>query len=112
MAIYQGRLFKAVYLIDYKKYYQDCSKKGKSSKSISRRTYNKFHQFCRDYSPKNNIINFVFMHLKQTEFIEEKFETESGDEDKIDNTFSPLSTNSIATKDFMEFYEMVLKTDE
>lgn len=111
-----------IYLVDYKKYYEDCSKKSKSSKSISGRTYNnKFPQFCRDYSQKNNItqreINFVFMHLKQTGFIfiEEEFETESGDVDKNDNTFSPLSVNSTGyyiTKDFLEFYEMVLKTDE
>lgn len=101
-----------MYLVDHKKYYEDCSKKSKSSKSIFERTYNnKFPQFCRDYSQKNNImqreINFVFMHFKRTGFIEEEFETESKDVDKNDNTFSPLSVNSTEyyiTKDFLEFY--------
>ena len=88
-----------LYLVDYKKYCEDCSKKSKSSKNISGRTYNnKFPQFCKDYSQKNNItqreINFVFMHLKQTGFIEEEFETESGDVDEDDNTFNSLSVDS------------------
>ena len=109
-----------LYLVDYKKYCEDCSKKSKSSKNISGRTYNnKLPQFCKDYSQKNNItqreINFVFMHLKQTGFIEEEFETESGDVDEDDNTFNSLSVDSTGyyiTKDFLEFYEMVLKMDE
>lgn len=37
-----------LYLVDYKKYCEDCSKKSKSS----RREYNKFSQFCKDYSQK------------------------------------------------------------
>lgn len=109
-----------LYLVDYKKYCEDYSKKSKSSKNISGRTYNnKFPQFCKDYSQKNNItqreINFVFMHLKQTGFVEEEFETESGDVDEDDNTFNSLSVDSTGyyiTKDFLEFYEMVLKMDE
>lgn len=109
-----------IYLVEYKKYCENYSKKSKSSKNISGRIYNnKFPQFCRDYSQKNNVtqreINFVFMHLKQTGFIEEEFETESGDVDENDNTFSSLSVDSTGyyiTKDFLEFYEMVLKMDE
>lgn len=57
----------------------------------------------------------MFMHLKQTGFIEEEFETESGDVDENDNTFSSLSVDSTGyyiTKDFWEFYEMILKMDE
>ena len=109
-----------LYLVVYKKYCEDYSKKSKSSNNISGRTYNnKFPQFCKDYSQKNNItqreINFVFMHLKQTGFVEEEFETESGDVDEDDNTFNSLSVDSTGyyiTKDFLEFYEMVLKMDE
>lgn len=109
-----------LYLVDYKKYCEDCSKKNKSSISFLGRAYNnKFSQFCKDYSEKNNItqreIYFVFMHLEQTGFIEEEFETESGDVDENDNTFDSLSVDSTGyyiTKDFLEFYEMVLKMDE
>ncbi|MCI9080476.1 MAG: hypothetical protein HFH68_16480 [Lachnospiraceae bacterium] len=109
-----------LYLVDYKKYCEDCSKKKKSSISLLGRAYNnKFPQFCRDYSEKNNItqreIYFVFKHIEQTGFIEEEFETESGDVDENDNTFNSLSVDSTGyyiTKDFLEFYEMVLKMDE
>lgn len=109
-----------LYLVDYKKYCEDCSQKNKSSMNLLGHAYkNKFLQFCKDYSKKNNItqreICFVFMHLEQTGFIEEEFETESGDVDENDNTFNSLSVDSTGyyiTKDFLEFYEMVLKMDE
>ena len=57
----------------------------------------------------------MFKHIEQTGFIEEEFETESGDVDENDNTFNSLSVDSTGyyiTKDFLEFYEMVLKMDE
>ena len=50
----------------------------------------------------------MFLHIKQTGFIEEEFETESGDVDENDNTFDSLDVESkgyYITKEFLDFYE-------
>lgn len=86
-------------------------------KYINGKTYsNKYETFCREYSKQINVssreIAYVFLHIKQTGFIEEEFETESGDVDQDDNTFDSLnveSTGYYITKEFLNFYEMVLR---
>ena len=60
------------------------------------------------------MLNSVFIRLKQTGFLEEEYETESGDVDTDDNTFSELSVESsgfFVTKSFLDFYDMVLKIE-
>ena len=108
------------YLIEYKKYCEDSSKQGKSKKYINGKIYsNKYGTFCHEYSKRINVspreVDYVFLHIKQTGFIEEEFETESGDVDQTDNTLDPLgveSTGYYITKEFLNFYEMVLKRNE
>lgn len=53
--------------------------------------------------------------LNKRDSIEEEFETESGDVDENDNTFDSLDVESkgyYITKEFLDFYEMVLKRNE
>jgi YegS/Rv2252/BmrU family lipid kinase len=108
------------YLVEYKKYCEDSSKRGKSTKHINGRTYsNKYESFCNEYSKQIKVspgeVDYVFLHIKQTGFIEEEFETESGDVDENDNTFDSLDVESkgyYITKEFLDFYEMVLKRNE
>lgn len=53
--------------------------------------------------------------MKQTGFLEEEFETDSGDVDKDDYSFSSLSIDSTGfyiTKRFLKFYDMVLMVEE
>ena len=95
------------YLVEYKKYCEDSSKRGKSE------------SFCNEYSKQIKVspgeVDYVFLHIKQTGFIEEEFETESGDVDENDNTFDSLDVESkgyYITKEFLDFYEMVLKRNE
>ena len=76
------------YLVEYKKYCEDSSKRGKSTKHINGRTYsNKYESFCNEYSKQIKVspgeVDYVFLHIKQTGFIEEEFETESGDVDEM-----------------------------
>ena len=55
------------------------------------------------------------MRIKQTGFIDEEFETETGDVDENDNTFDSLSVDSTGyyiDKSFLTFYDMVLKIDD
>lgn len=87
------------YLVEYKKYCEDSSKRGKSMKHINGRTYsNKYESFCNEYSKQIKVspgeVDYVFLHIKQTGFIEEEFETESGDVDENDNTFDSLDVES------------------
>ena len=91
------------YLVEYKKYCEDSSKRGKSTKHINGRTYsNKYESFCNEYSKQIKVspgeVDYVFLHIKQTGFIEEEFETESGDVDENDNTFDSLDVESIKTE--------------
>lgn len=109
-----------LYLVEYKKYCEDLSKKSKSTRHINGKTYsNKYEAFCREFSKQIKVspreVDYVFLHIKQTGFIEEEFETESGDVDENDNTFGSLdveSTGYYITKEFLDFYEMVLKRNE
>ena len=99
------------YLVEYKKYCEDSSKRGKSTKHINGRTYsNKYESFCNEYSKQIKVspgeVDYVFLHIKQTGFIEEEFETESGDVDENDNTFDSLDVESkgyYITKEFLDF---------
>lgn len=108
------------YIVDYKKYCENSYKKNKSTKHKEKTAYsNKYIAFCREYSKQTGAsireINYVFLHIKQTGFIEEEFETESGNVDEDDNTFDSLtveSTGYYITKQFLEFYEMVLKRNK
>ena len=108
------------YLVEYKKYCEDSSKRGKSTKHINGRTYsNKYESFCNEYSKQIKVspgeVDYVFLHIKQTGFIEEEFETESGDVDENDNTFDSLDVESkgyYITKEFLDFYKMVLKRNK
>ena len=108
------------YLIEYKKYCEESYKKSKSTKRTNGKIYNnKYEAFCRDYSKQIGVstreIDYVFLHIKQTGFIEEEFETESGDVDEDDNTFNSLeveSTGYYITNEFLEFYKMVLEKNE
>ncbi|MEQ2605174.1 hypothetical protein [Dorea longicatena] len=109
-----------LYLVEYKKYCEDLSKKSKSTRHINGKIYsNKYEAFCRKFSKQIKVspreVDYVFLHIKQTGFIEEEFETESGDVDENDNTFGSLdveSTGYYITKEFLDFYEMVLKRNE
>ena len=57
----------------------------------------------------------IFTRIKRTGFIEEEFETQSGDVDKKDNTFDSLEVESkgyYIDSSFFRFYDMVLKHEE
>ena len=99
-------------LIDYKMY---CDEKNKDKKF----RYNRWDYFRSHYTKLKQITAHelwsVFMRLKRTGFIEEEYETESGDVDTDDNTFNSLSveSNGFCIDDsFERFYDMVLKMEE
>ena len=109
------------YLVDYKKY---CDEKDKQKKAkgvkfygkVSR--YNLWNTFEKEYSESQGITRLElyssFIRIKQTGFLEEEYETEDGDVDADDNTFSSLSIDSIGfyiTQRFLRFYEMVIKME-
>lgn len=82
-------------------------------------SYNKWGYFRNDYTKQKSITSSelcsVFMRIKQTGFIDEEFETETGDVDEDDNTFDSLSVDSTGyyiDKSFLAFYDMVLKIDD
>lgn len=99
-------------LVDYMLY---CEGKNKN-----RRTqYNAWAYFRRDYAKKMKISESelwsIFTRIKRTGFIEEEFETQSGDVDKKDNTFDSLEVESkgyYIDSSFFRFYDMVLKQEE
>lgn len=98
------------YLIDYKSYCEEQSKTKNAS-------YNRWGYFSRYYTKQRGITGSelcnVFMRIKNTGFIDEEFETETGDVDD-DNSFSSLNVESrgyYIDKSFLEFYNMVLKVD-
>jgi len=106
------------YLTDYKLYCEEISKnkKGNSNNNVN---YNKWGIFSRDYSKKNKIsINELcsaFMRIKQTGFIDEVLETESGDVDEDNYSFNSLGIESngfYIEKCFLKFYDMVLNMQE
>lgn len=99
-------------LVDYMIY---CEARSKNKKV----QYNAWAYFRRDYAKKMQISESelwsVFTRIKRTGFIEEEFETESGDVDKEDNSFDSLQVESSGyclDNSFFRFYEMVLKQDE
>lgn len=107
------------YLMDYKMFCETSDAKSKSSKVTIKYKYNnKWYQFSKEYSKMlqitpNELYN-AFIRIKQTGFVEEEYETEDGDVDEDDNTFSSLSIDStgfLITKSFLDFYEMVLKME-
>ena len=56
------------YLVEYKKYCEDSSKRGKSTKHINGRTYsNKYESFCNEYSKQIKVssgeVDYVFLHI-------------------------------------------------
>lgn len=107
------------YLVDYKKYCEESATKSKSSKIIKKYTYNnKWSAFSKEYAKTQGLtkseLYSVFIRLKQTGFLKEEYETESGDVDTDDNTFSELSVEGngfFITKSFLDFYDMVLKIE-
>lgn len=99
-------------LVDYKLH---CENKSKG-KQVN---YNDWTYFRKDYAKKNQIseseVWSIFMRIKRTGFIEEEFETQSGDVDARDNTFSSLEVRSIGyiiDDSFLRFYDMVLKMED
>lgn len=100
------------YLVDYKLF---CDKMNKGK----RIRYNRWIYFSREYTQKYNISSSelwsIFMRIKQTGFLDEEFETSSGDVDKSDYTFSSLEVESngfYIDDSFQRFYDMVLKMGE
>lgn len=100
------------YLIDYKKYCEEKSK-GKKVK------YNRWAYFRKEYAEIQQVTEVelwsVFMRIKRTGFIEEEYETESGDVDADDNTFNSLVVDSngfYIDNSFDRFYKMVLEIEE
>lgn len=110
------------YLVDYKIFCeaQDKNKKCKSAKTIGKNTYyNRWNYFCGDYIKENHIskdeLYHAFVRIKQTGFLEEEFETDGGDVDQDNYSFDSLSIDSTGfyiTKNFLTFYDMVLKMNE
>lgn len=105
------------YLVDYKIYCETSSAKSPSSVITKKYIYkNKWASFSKEYSQRlqittNELYN-TFIRIKQTGFLDEEFETESGDVDEDDNTFNSLSVDTngfLVTRSFVDFYEMVLK---
>lgn len=99
-------------LVDYMLY---CKEKTKNKKI----QYNAWAYFRKDYAKKMKISESelwsIFTRIKRTGFIEEEFETESGDVDKEDNTFNSLQVESngyCIDSSFLRFYDMVLKQEE
>ena len=99
-------------LVDYMLY---CEEK-KDDENIQHYTW---AYFRRDYAKKKNIseseLSSIFARLKRTGFVDEEFETESGDVDKIDNTFDSLQVESngyYLDSSFFRFYDMVLKLED
>lgn len=109
------------YLVDYKKYCdeKDKQKKAKGVKSYGKASrYNLWNTFEKEYSESQGITRLElyssFIRIKQTGFLEEEYETEDGDVDADDNTFSSLnidSTGFYITQSFLRFYEMVIKME-
>ncbi len=100
------------YLTDYKKY---CDEKNKNAK---RQYSNRWSYFRRDYTRKHQIpegeLWSAFVRIKRTGFIEEEYETESGDVDAEDNTFNSLTVDSngfCIDDSFNRFYDMVLNME-
>lgn len=100
------------YLVDYKRYCDEKSK-GKNVK------YNKWIYFSKEYTAKQQItageLWSIFMRIKGMGFVEEEYETESGDIDADDNTFNALTVESngfYIDNSFNRFYKMVLEIEE
>lgn len=81
--------------------------------------YNMWVRFTKDYSEKTKISTSelwsIFARIKRTGFLEEDFETESGDVDQTDNTVDSLQVESNGyslDKSFFRFYDMVLQSEE
>lgn len=99
-------------LVDYMLY---CEEKTKEKRT----QYNTWEGFSEDYSKKMKISRSdlwsIFTRIKRTGFIEEEFETESGDVDEEDSTFDSLQVESngyFIDSSFFRFYDMVLKQEE
>lgn len=100
------------YLVDYKRYCDEKSK-GKNVK------YNKWIYFSKEYTAIQQItageLWSIFMRIKGMGFVEEEYETESGDIDADDNTFNSLTVESngfYIDNSFNRFYKMVLEIEE
>lgn len=99
-------------LVDYMLY---CEEKNKNRRTPC----NVWAYFRRDYAKKMKISESelwsIFTRIKRIGFIEEEFETQSGDVDKEDNTFDSLEVESngyYIDSSFFRFYDMVLKQEE
>lgn len=106
------------YLVDYKKFCEQSAAKSKSLKTRGHTYNNKWYSFSKEYAKTQGLTipesYSIFIRLKQTGFLEEEYETESGDVDEDDNTFPELSVEGsgfFITKSFLDFYDMVLKME-
>ncbi len=109
------------YLVDYKLYCEEKSKNEKrNSKKIKGKvSYCRWGVFSRDYTMQNNItrseLSSAFMRIKQTGFVDEIFETESGDVDEDLHSFNSLNVESSGfciESSFLTFFDIVLKLEE
>ena len=99
-------------LVDYMLYCEEKKKNGITQ-------YNACEYFSPDYARKMKVSESelwsIFTRIKRTGFIQEEFETESGDVDIDQNTFEPLQVESsgyFIHSSFFRFYDMVLKQEE
>jgi len=101
------------YLIDYKKY---CDEMNKGKKRYYSNRWASFRsKYAKIYQISEKELWSVFVRLKRTGFVEEEYETESGDVDADDNTFNALTVDSngfCIDDSFNRFYDMVLKMEE
>lgn len=101
-------------LVDYMLYCEEQKKNGRAQYS-----YNAWDYFSTDYAKKTKASESelwsIFTRIRRTGFIQEEFETESGDVDIDQNTFGSLQVESsgyFIHSSFFRFYNMVLKQEE
>ena len=92
------------YLVDYKKFCEQSAAKSKSLKTRGHTYNNKWYSFSKEYAKTQGLtipeLYSIFIRLKQTGFLEEEYETESGE-----------GSGFFITKSFLDFYDMVLKME-
>lgn len=99
------------YITAYKQY---CEANTKPNKKV---VYSMFGKFLKDYAKETGVdarsIYVVFSRLVKTGFVDELFETETG-QIEYDNDIPNLlveGNDYAIDKSFLEFYDMVLKMD-
>lgn len=100
------------YLIDFKRY---CEEKKKAETRYYRNHWTGYmFEYSKVYKISGSELCSIFMRIKRTGFVEEIYETESGDVDEDDNSFNSLTVESngfFVDESFDRFYDMVLKIE-